>query len=243
MAESHQKSMGAWIPTFILDDPDLTPTEKLLYAIIVNLCNDRGYCWASNEYLAKRVAVSSSCVSRTITRLRDKNILIDFYEVNDQGRFRRLKIDHPLTGPAREEEGVGVGELPRGGRRIAQGGIGNSPTIGKKNTGKKNSVGETPTTPSGKSEKKSLEDRSKDFYKSLVPFKDKFGGAMLRSFFEYWSEVNDAKTKMKWEIRRTRDGTFDLEKRLATWHAKEEPRKKGEPEVKTTASAPKSYHR
>ena len=96
--------MGAWIPTFILDDRDLNPVDKILYAVIFNLCNERGYCWASNEYLADRLGIGIATVTRSINSLKKKGVILDFYEINDKGRFRRLKIDHSMTGGSNQND-------------------------------------------------------------------------------------------------------------------------------------------
>lgn len=55
--------------------------------------------------------------------------------------------------------------------------------------------------------------RKEAFYHSLIPYADKYGKEMLRSFFDYWSEMNATKTKMRFE----KQPTWELSKRLATW--------------------------
>lgn len=55
--------------------------------------------------------------------------------------------------------------------------------------------------------------RKEDFYQSLIPYVDKYGKEMLRAFFDYWSEMNASKTKMRFE----KQPTWELSKRLATW--------------------------
>ena len=60
--------------------------------------------------------------------------------------------------------------------------------------------------------------RKKDFYDSLVPFVEKYTKEIIRSFFDYWTEMNKSKTKMRFEQQKT----WELEKRLATWKRNEE---------------------
>lgn len=55
--------------------------------------------------------------------------------------------------------------------------------------------------------------RKEDFYHSLFPYVGKYGKEMLRSFFDYWSEMNASQTKMRFE----KQPTWELSKRLATW--------------------------
>ena len=65
--------------------------------------------------------------------------------------------------------------------------------------------------------KKSIEERQKEFYNELIPYVDTYGKNMIRSFFNYWSQVNKNGKKMLWEMQQA----FELPKRLSTWHGKE----------------------
>jgi len=62
-----------------------------------------------------------------------------------------------------------------------------------------------------------LSQRQKKFYDELVPHLDTHGGQypkeMIRAFYDYWSEPNRSKTKMRCELERT----WDLPRRLKTW--------------------------
>lgn len=59
----------------------------------------------------------------------------------------------------------------------------------------------------------SLSDRTKKFKEELTPFVEKYGKDMIFAFFDYWSEPNPSKTKMKFEMQKT----WDIAKRLRTW--------------------------
>lgn len=59
--------------------------------------------------------------------------------------------------------------------------------------------------------------RKEEFGQSLVPFMDKYGGTMIRAFFDYWSELNKSGTKMRCEMQKT----WEVGKRLATWAGNE----------------------
>ena len=65
--------------------------------------------------------------------------------------------------------------------------------------------------------KPSLETRSLDFKESLRPFKQTYSINMLKSFYDYWTEPNHSKTKMRFELEKT----FDVERRLKTWSKRE----------------------
>lgn len=61
--------------------------------------------------------------------------------------------------------------------------------------------------------KKKIEDAQKDFYNSLVPYVSVYGKEMIRAFYDYWTEPNKSKTKMRFQMERT----WDLGRRLARW--------------------------
>lgn len=63
---------------------------------------------------------------------------------------------------------------------------------------------------------KTIEDRMKIFYDTLVPFAEKklYDKKVLRGFYDYWTEPNKSRTKMRWEI----ENTWDLSRRLKRWN-------------------------
>ena len=65
--------------------------------------------------------------------------------------------------------------------------------------------------------KPSLETRSLAFKETLRPFLNQYGADMLKSFYNYWSEPNQAKTKMLYEMQKT----WDNSRRLSTWSKRE----------------------
>lgn len=67
-----------------------------------------------------------------------------------------------------------------------------------------------------------IEKRRQKFYDGLVPLVQQYGKQMVREFYNYWSELNKSRTKMRFEMERT----WELGRRLATWAANEEKFKK-----------------
>ena len=68
-------------------------------------------------------------------------------------------------------------------------------------------------------------EREKVFEQSLVPFVISRGGiyqpAMIRAFFNYWTEKNKSGTKMRFELEKT----WETSKRLQTWASREKVQK------------------
>lgn len=58
-----------------------------------------------------------------------------------------------------------------------------------------------------------IEEREIEFKKAILEFKNNYDTELLKSFFNYWSEPNRQKTKMKFELQET----FDISRRLITW--------------------------
>lgn len=70
-----KKSYYAIIPANVRYDADLTPNAKLLYGEITALCNEKGYCWASNDYFAKLYSVSKSSITKWVSALVKKGYI------------------------------------------------------------------------------------------------------------------------------------------------------------------------
>lgn len=58
-----------------------------------------------------------------------------------------------------------------------------------------------------------VEKRKTDFYNSLIPYLKQYPKEMIRAFFDYWSELNKSRTKMRFENEKT----WETSKRLVTW--------------------------
>lgn len=73
MAEA--PSYYAIIPANVRYDQNLPGKAILLYGEITALCNQKGYCWASNDYFAKLYGVNSKSIQRWIKNLEDQGYI------------------------------------------------------------------------------------------------------------------------------------------------------------------------
>lgn len=82
-----------------------------------------------------------------------------------------------------------------------------------------------------------IEKIQKDFYQSLTPFVKEFGRDALREFYEYWSEPNKSKTKIKFQLEKT----WDTRLRLLRWVKNDFGKKKIEQATTKSSDLTKLY--
>jgi hypothetical protein len=76
MAEQTERcSAYVVIPAPVFFDRDLPPNARLLYGLISNLCNDRGYCWAKNETLCRYLECKERTLRNLLGQLRDRGYI------------------------------------------------------------------------------------------------------------------------------------------------------------------------
>ena len=88
-----QKSYYAILPAYVRYDKELSSTAKLLYAEITALCNEKGYCWATNQYFSDLYNVSDRQIRNLLKVLVDKNYIKIIIEQNTKRRI--FLIDTP----------------------------------------------------------------------------------------------------------------------------------------------------
>ncbi len=90
-----QHNWYAVIPAEILLDKGLSSTQKLLVALISNLSNNKGYCYASNSYLADCLDLTTKSVSDNIGKLEKYGIVqrhIVRHKTTKQVVSRQIKL-------------------------------------------------------------------------------------------------------------------------------------------------------
>ena len=93
--EEQQKAYYEIIPANVRYDKDLVPNAKLLYGEITALCNEKGYCWATNQYFAELYNVSDRTIKNWISQLVDKGYIqrsVEYREGTKEIEQRKLFI-------------------------------------------------------------------------------------------------------------------------------------------------------
>lgn len=143
-------------------------------------------------------------VSKMLAELKSKN-LINLYSVNNKQYLEIIDFNQRLR-QKRERFPAYCGQLSD-----------NSQTdVSLLHARMPESESESETESESESETEialnKIEDRSIKFLEEINTFKQ-YETSMLNEFYDYWSEPNKSKTKMRWELQ----PTWDLKRRLKTW--------------------------
>jgi hypothetical protein len=101
-------SYYAVIPASVRYDKTLSPNAKLLYGEITALCEQKGYCWASNAYFANLYTVSDRSVTSWLSDL------VKGGHIECHGRENRIiklaRLPEEIFPPLRKKLRKGVEE-------------------------------------------------------------------------------------------------------------------------------------
>lgn len=178
----------AVLPAKVLLSKELTDKQKLLIALISNLSNERGYCFASNKYLGECLDCSESTIKEHLKKLEELGILGRVIKLKENGEvdFRSLIITIEIPQPENTTTPAEKATHPPA-EKLAHNNIEYNNKVNKIYS-------------------------AKDAFVSRVnEFKDRLGNEYDR-FIDYWTEANE-KGKMRFQDQKF----FDISRRIATW--------------------------
>lgn len=80
----------------ILKNTDLKSNDKLIYSLIDNFTHLKGYCWASNEIIAKELNLSNKTVQCSINKLIKLKFLFKWKKKKGTMVYRILTTNESL---------------------------------------------------------------------------------------------------------------------------------------------------
>ena len=99
-----QFSTYSVIPTKIMLDKNISSTAKILYGIISSLCNEKGFCWASNEYLGNLLGISATSISLIIKELVKNKYIESTIKDKFQRQITIMGVLRKLKGGIKKTE-------------------------------------------------------------------------------------------------------------------------------------------
>lgn len=90
------------VPNVVLYDVEVPDAALRLFVIISSHCAERGYCWASNEYLGTLMGKHEKSIPRLLKAL-DKYVLIS----GGSNQQRRISLNKNVTPPSQNGYGRG----------------------------------------------------------------------------------------------------------------------------------------
>ena len=108
LMEENKPNFFYIIPAPLIEEGNLT--KAVLYGLLVSLCNEQGYCWASNRYLAQKLGrKDTSIISSYLTELENDGWIIR----ENEGDKRRIWIRINPKGVLENSKGV-IGKFQGG---------------------------------------------------------------------------------------------------------------------------------
>ncbi len=89
---SSKKAYYAIIPADVRYHQNLCPNAKLMYGEITALCNQEGYCWATNRYFSELYDVTTGTASKWISALREEGFIETEDISADAHTIRHIRI-------------------------------------------------------------------------------------------------------------------------------------------------------
>lgn len=112
MNTNDKESYYVVIPTNILINTSISSQAKILYGYISSLINSDGYCFASNDYLAEKLNVTTRQVRNYLQELEDNQVIKRELIYSDSKEVKARKI---YLGVGKNISLGGEKYFPRGG--------------------------------------------------------------------------------------------------------------------------------
>ena len=176
----------------ILLDKNLTDKQKILLALISNLSNVRGYCFASNDYLAECLNCSVNSVRDNLRLLEKQKYIGRIVKLNEKLEVEYRSIKLCFDNPMPNDQHTPVDNSTH-------------PSVGS-------------STHNIQLDNIQLDSINNKIYNEKDAFINRINDYKVQlsneyqNFIEYWTESN-AKGKMRFQSEKF----FDISRRVNTW--------------------------
>jgi hypothetical protein len=92
MADHKYPGYQAWLPPRVRYDEKLSPAAKLLFCEISAMTDVRGYCWATNRYLAALLRITKVHVGRLLSDLAGRGYITSEVIRSETGEVKERRI-------------------------------------------------------------------------------------------------------------------------------------------------------
>lgn len=207
--EPKQRFTGYFIPVEIMEMEDLSWFEKILLSMVDSLyCKEHKGCFASNEYIARKLKVKENTIAKAISNLRKLKLIED---VSFDGRKRVIR-SRMYGGVDKVQSNAGLDKNPSRVGQKSNPGLGKNPTPSlysdskgyrkEKRGGKPPSAdADSPSRSDFSSKEKTIEREknvatTKEEHQKLV---ERFGEEMTKEAYEVLSLWKLDTPKSKWK--------------------------------------------
>lgn len=80
----------------VMQDKDLSASEKLMYGLITSLCHVKGYCWANNGFFEQHFGKGNSTVRMWLNNLKAKNYISIEYIIDEETNEQLERHIYPM---------------------------------------------------------------------------------------------------------------------------------------------------
>ena len=81
----------AIVPISDLSNLNLNSTDKLVMGVIISLSRKR-VCMATNNYLSRQLELSTRTISKSLSKLSDKNLISIKYEKDNRRIYSSMEV-------------------------------------------------------------------------------------------------------------------------------------------------------
>lgn len=195
--ETHTSGLLYFMPGWIFEHPELSQTEKMIYALLSGLAhgNQEKTCFPSDEYIAKRIGIRKKGANEAVASLTKVGAISKITVSHEKNPFRKKRIITVYLSPQKTFTNTGKPDPREPGKP-------DLPDTGKPDHSNKGIRNKEESTLKGAKESASRTARAPHVSSSSKEHKDlvrDFGEERTQEAYERLSEWKEDTPKSKWK--------------------------------------------